>query len=281
MRYIRYAEWNPLPLVDNALKTTAKRNRTHSDCHWDGGRTPKTAAESQSLLRAYDRHHRNSPEAVKNKRGGIAYGHAICPVTGDIYECRGFDRIHAAVGGKNTTDYSYIVIGGPGNFTAAARNGVRRLRQMEIEHFGRKLISTTHRRRVSTSCPGNDWDAWIMAGGPDTPMEPVDGETPAPRPTPAPAGNTAPPFPLRKGWYFGPRYPLWRVRSVSGFHGNRDHLRRWQQRMKDRGWHITVDGLYGPNTAFIAREFQAEKGLTVDGLIGPETWAAAWTEPVT
>ena len=97
----------------------------------------------------------------------------------------------------------------------------------------------------------------------------------------------APKFPLPKGYYFGPEGRG--VQSVSGYHSHRADLKRWQQRMKDRGWNITVDGLYGHrgvtsplgNTATITRAFQVEKGLTVDCLIGIETWNAAWEEPVT
>lgn len=59
--------------------------------------------------------------------------------------------------------------------------------------------------------------------------------------------------------------------------------------MKDRGWTITVDGIYGPmgattptgETADIAKAFQLEKGLVPDGLIGPKTWDMAWTAPIT
>ena len=51
--------------------------------------------------------------------------------------------------------------------------------------------------------------------------------------------------------------------------------------MKDRGWSITPDGYYGPQTAAVARAFQREKRLAAHGLIGPKTWAAAWEEPVT
>lgn len=58
-------------------------------------------------------------------------------------------------------------------------------------------------------------------------------------------------------------------------------VRRWQQRMRDRGWRITVDGDYGPASAAIARAFQTEKGLHVDGIVGPATWRAAWTAPTT
>lgn len=91
--------------------------------------------------------------------------------------------------------------------------------------------------------------------------------------------DPVPAYPLPAGYYFGPKAGP--VESVSGYFSHRDDLRTWQQRMRNRGWQITVDGLYGPNTASVTRAFQAQKGLTVDGLIGPNTWAAAWTAPVT
>ena len=103
----------------------------------------------------------------------------------------------------------------------------------------------------------------------------------APQPAaPADDGSRpAPAFPLPGGSYFGPRSGP--AQSVSGYYSHRDDLRRWQQRMADRGWSIGADGLYGDETANVARKFQSEKGIGVDGLIGPETWAAAWTAPVT
>lgn len=55
----------------------------------------------------------------------------------------------------------------------------------------------------------------------------------------------------------------------------------WQQRMRDRGWSIAVDNKYGPKSAAVAHAFQAEKGLQVDGIVGPQTWAAAWSAPIT
>lgn len=98
----------------------------------------------------------------------------------------------------------------------------------------------------------------------------------------------APAFPLPIGWYFGPKSGP--KQSVSGYYpdsgtsnsySRRAALKQWQQRMKDRGWNIDPDGLYGPNTAAVTVAFQKEKGLTVDAAIGPETWAAAWTAPIT
>jgi peptidoglycan hydrolase-like protein with peptidoglycan-binding domain len=100
-----------------------------------------------------------------------------------------------------------------------------------------------------------------------------------------PSGH--PPFPLPAGKWFGPE--AGGDNSISGWHSHREDLKVFQQRMKDRGWPITVDGLYGPkgateptgNTADIVGQFQQEKGLVVDKLIGPSTWNTAWTAPIT
>lgn len=108
----------------------------------------------------------------------------------------------------------------------------------------------------------------------------LNGTTaPATAPAAAPTNPTAPAYPLPDGSYFGPATGP--VSSVSGYYSHNADLQQWQQRMKERGWVITVDGLYGPQTESVTRSFQTQKGLTVDGLIGPQTWAAAWTAPIT
>lgn len=91
----------------------------------------------------------------------------------------------------------------------------------------------------------------------------------------------APGFPLPRGHVFGPKSGP--ASQHSGYYGasDRNGLRTWQGQMRRRGWSIDVDGLFGPATAAIVRDFQKEKHLGVDGLIGPKTWAAAWTAPVT
>lgn len=94
-----------------------------------------------------------------------------------------------------------------------------------------------------------------------------------------PSKSKAPKFPLKRGWYFGPKSGP--DSSVSGYYSHRSDLKRWQARMEDRGWTITPDGLYGPRTATVAKKFQAEKGLSRDGLVGRKTWDAAWEAPVT
>ena len=58
-------------------------------------------------------------------------------------------------------------------------------------------------------------------------------------------------------------------------------VRTWQARMAARGWRIAVDGIYGPQSAAIATQFQREKHLLVDGKVGPQTWTASWTALIT
>lgn len=112
----------------------------------------------------------------------------------------------------------------------------------------------------------------------------LDGTAPGSTSSPSPSPSRddtpePPPFPLPSGAYFGPKSGP--DSSVSGFYSHRADLRQWQARMSGRGWQISPDGLYGGQTASIARAFQRDKGLTVDGLIGPVTWATAWTAPIT
>lgn len=59
------------------------------------------------------------------------------------------------------------------------------------------------------------------------------------------------------------------------------HVRMWQQKMRDRGWSISADGLYGPKSRNVCIAFQREKHLEVDGIVGPVTWSATFTLPVT
>lgn len=58
-------------------------------------------------------------------------------------------------------------------------------------------------------------------------------------------------------------------------------VRQWQARMAERGWTLSVDGIFGDGSARVCCEFQREKGLDVDGIVGPDTWKAAWTAPRT
>lgn len=86
--------------------------------------------------------------------------------------------------------------------------------------------------------------------------------------------SSAPPPPPHEG---APPFPGRLLRDYTSNHGTAT----WQAQMLHRGWRITVDDRYGPQSAAVCEAFQREKGLTVDGIVGPHTWAAAWTAPVT
>jgi hypothetical protein len=118
-----------------------------------------------------------------------------------------------------------------------------------------------HSELGSTGCghsdPGAGWPLDVVlkwAGG--------SGGT-----TPPPSGGTAPPLHVD---YFG--------QSHNSTHGD---VRTWQQQMYTRGWSISVDQIFGPQSETVCRQFQAEKGLAVDGLVGPQTWSTSWTAPIT
>jgi N-acetyl-anhydromuramyl-L-alanine amidase AmpD len=142
-----------------------------------------------------------------------------------------------------------------------------------------------HHHWSSTSCAGpymdSVYDELLAAVQESYEHFKGSGATPAaPAPAPRPqATATAPRFPLPRGWFFGPESGP--RSSVSGYHGYRSALMTWQRQMKARGWRISVDGFYGPQTEGVARAFQKEKGLAQDGKIGINTWSAAWTAPIT
>ena len=52
-----------------------------------------------------------------------------------------------------------------------------------------------------------------------------------------------------------------------------DWVKVAQARLFVNGYHIEVDGDFGPNTKNAVIAFQASYGLTKDGVIGPKTWA--------
>jgi N-acetylmuramoyl-L-alanine amidase/Putative peptidoglycan binding domain len=102
---------------------------------------------------------------------------------------------------------------------------------------------------------------------------PTEGTLPPEGPPGAPPGDaTLPPA----GGY--PAWPGVYLADTTMGHGTAT----WQAQMGRRGWALTVDDVFGPASADVAAAFQAEKGLVpVDGVVGPDTWAAAFTAPVT
>lgn len=88
-------------------------------------------------------------------------------------------------------------------------------------------------------------------------------------PAPDPAANPASGGPdeahrlpmLAEGAGMPPRDPNPHVRSLQGL-------------LHSHGYHVAVDGRFGPATDSAVRSFQSGSRLAVDGIVGPHTWAA-------
>lgn len=77
----------------------------------------------------------------------------------------------------------------------------------------------------------------------------------------------------------GPTVPAFPGYTQIGSSGSA--VRQVQQRLHDRGWVITVDGVFGNVTRGVVLQFQNYAHITADGVVGPQTWNALWTTPVT
>lgn len=101
----------------------------------------------------------------------------------------------------------------------------------------------------------------------------AQGGNPVPAPAPAPSTS----------------HPVWPGRLLS-YDPSRPmmygtDIRTWQQRVRDRGWPIVVDGWYGKQSKLICQEYQADSTahgwpLVGDGVVGKLTWDSVWERPV-
>ncbi|MEG3627511.1 peptidoglycan recognition protein family protein [Streptomyces poriticola] len=207
-------------------------------------------------VRGIQNHHMDT-----NRWDDIAYTYLVC-VHGSIYEGRGVGIRTAANGTNDSNDRYYAVCGLVGGTSSSYdavtdalidgfRTAIARLRSVG----GAAADIRGHQAFLPTECPGR-------LGNHMSAMDPGSSGDPGDPPSP-----DIPPFP---GVLL--HYPPVTVHSSA---------RTWQQRMKDRGWSITVDGAYGEQSRRVCLAFQQEKGLTVDGVVGEKTWYAAWSAPVT
>ena len=150
--------------------------------------------------------------------------------------------------------------------------------------YGVPLVATDDPNSRGLGWHGMGGDAW--GGHPDCPGEPfklarahiiarAQQLLGIATPTPPPPARQAPPWPGRTFVYEGPD-----TEQISGA-----DVLEWQARMKWRGWTISVDGRYGPQSASVCREFQADSTnhgwyLAQDSEVGPQTWLASWERPV-
>jgi peptidoglycan hydrolase-like protein with peptidoglycan-binding domain len=67
----------------------------------------------------------------------------------------------------------------------------------------------------------------------------------------------------------------WPVLIIEVQTGNTgDAVRAVQRQLHERSGWLTIDGIFGPQTDSVVRDFQTFCGLGVDGIVGPITWNA-------
>lgn len=228
--------------------TTTWARRTGFTVHYSAGPTTQTPRQIQDF-------HMDS-------RGWSDVGYNfLVDKDGRVYEGRGWLTVGAHAAPHNTTHIGVCFIGQDGDATAAAKRSIRALYDEANRRAGKTLSRTWHGGLSgnSTSCPGADLRSWVQAG------MPASGGGSAPAPTKP--GTKAPAWP-------GPILIQPPVKKT-------ETARRWQQRMRDRGWSLDVDGWYGPASERVCRQFQSEKKLSVDGRVGPDTWRASWEATIT
>lgn len=252
----------PFTRVDSTLGTKI---------HYEGTSVPADLAGPDQHGRCAGRVNAIEASHLSNLNEGwiaIAYTAVVCP-HGTVYEGRGAHVKNGANGSSSLNQAHYAVCAMVGDSgltepTEAQLHGLRDAIEWLQRDGGAGPEVKGHRDGYATSCPGGPLYRWVQAGAPRPGNQPPPPEQPKP-PTPQPQ------TPAWPGQYLKYRSPM--------LHS--DDVRRWQQRLRDRGWQITVDGWYGQESDSVCRRFQADKGLTRDGVVGPATWAAAWTTPIT
>ena len=278
MAYISRAGWGARPPAGSRNALDPKP--LGSGVHWNGpgcAASLRTHDKCAPFLRGIQNFHMGPQRGWSD----IAYSLFVCP-HGDVFEGRGKGIGTAAFGTNHGNRYYYAIYAmwgqGDGPAPAAMLDGITEAVAL-CRSWGAGSQVIGHRdENKGTECPGDELYRLVHAGRFSGGKVATPAAKPAATSKPKPASK-APAFPLPKGHYFGPKSGP--AASVSGYYGHRADLKRWQAQMRKRGWSLTADGLYGPTTAKVARQFQRDKRLAQDGLIGKQTWDAAWATPVT
>lgn len=134
------------------------------------------------------------------------------------------------------------------------------------------------------------WQPWpacsrkLGLGRSSTPVVAESAVQPQQVAAPTRASRTRTRFPVRVA--AAPTAPprFTKILTVADGGHYRGDVRAWQGRMRARGWHLAVDGYFGPQSSMVAKRFAAEKRLHLSALPGEvdrAVWDAAWRLPVT
>ena len=207
-------------------------------------------------------------DAIGRSRFGIfSYSWAIHP-DGTIIEGAGLHR-GAHTGGYNSTSFGIAFIG---NFETTGPTKEAMFAAANLIKFlklGGKVTRNVeilpHRSVKSTACPGrNLYNALPM-------LRSLVNASPNP---PAPVQHPEPPKVDPVTDLRAIADAITRASASTYRRGSRGDGVKWiQALLKNRGYPVSVDGIFGPNTERMVRHWQGANGLVADGIVGPRTWA--------
>jgi len=260
VQLVTRAQWGAPPTTPAADLPTAKGVKVH----WIGGPyTTPDHAQCAAEVRAIRQEHLSDP-----KQGwvDIAYNLLVCG-HGFVFEGRGVRKESGANGDQplNLAHYAVCAIVGTAEADSPALlQGIGdAIGYLRANGAGPEVLG--HRDGYNTDCPGDALYALVHSGHWSSNPAPAPDPTHAPTPAPIPSGP-------------GPAAYL--------SQGNTGPMvRELQQRLRDRGWTIDVDGVFGPKTRAVVVAFQQDSTahgwpLAADGLVGPKTWDALWRRPI-
>jgi hypothetical protein len=266
--------------LDAPEQVTYAGDKTEFVVHYSTGATLGTA-DTPGWWRGIQRFHMGP----QRNWSDIGYGHGVDRF-GNIFEGRGFRTVQAHSPNHNVQGTSVCFLGAddPARIDAPeiTKRAIDWLYRQARTTFGHDLRRLAHSETQSpgyTECCGDELRAWVKAW-----REGRWSATPLPKPDPTPKpnpGTTAPPFPLPRGHWFGPKSPD--GRNHSGYWAqDRPKIEMLQKRLRQRGWRgVNVTGRYDAATEAAIRGFQQDKHLPVDGRTGAVTWPRLWTAPIT
>ena len=251
MKYVSRTGWGAaLPVggqFDKLRKARVQGVVVHHSGVQDGPR-------GSSAVKAFERHH------LGLGWDGIGYNWLV-DETGTIFEGRGWGSRGAGTKGWNSRSISVCYTGyGYQRPHANVLESIQGLVHAAEEHFGRGLWVSTHRRKGSTTCPG-DWLGDWVEGGMDAPKEPTTVNWDAIIRYFKDLRKQVEAEPLQRGARGFP------VRLVQG-------------KLNDRGFDAgVVDGIFGRRTAKAVREFQGSQGfLKATGVVDGDTFGALFLQ---
>ena len=207
-----------------------------------------------AAVHAFERHH------LSKGWDGIGYNWLV-DETGTIFEGRGWEARGAATKGWNSKSISVCYTGY--GFKRPHGNALESIKALVAEaesHFKRGMWVSTHRRKGSTTCPG-DWLGDWVEGGMAAAKEPSAVDWDAIIQYFRDLRKQVDEAPIKRG-----------ARGLP--------VRLVQSRLNDRGFDAgVVDGIFGRRTKAAVVKFQESQGfLKANGVVNGNTFGALFLQ---